>query len=126
MIDPGGIFALSFTLIFVCSAWSDELREPEKGKKIKVFILAGQSNMEGRADGNKLTVFPKQNRLLKDHVVSGHFKQGISFATFFGYSHARLRTIMGRLYPFEAQWNIQGPHPVLEGFPMLFVIAVVE
>jgi hypothetical protein len=35
-------------------AWPDNLKEPDTGKKIKVFILAGQSNMEGRADANKL------------------------------------------------------------------------
>ncbi len=33
----------------------DELQRPDPGKKIKVFLLAGQSNMEGRADGRKLT-----------------------------------------------------------------------
>lgn len=36
-------------------AYSDELQRPDPGKKIKVFLFAGQSNMEGRADGRKLT-----------------------------------------------------------------------
>ena len=43
--------------ICVClshAAIADELQKPDPGKRIKVFILAGQSNMEGRADGNKL------------------------------------------------------------------------
>jgi hypothetical protein len=30
------------------------LQKPEPGQKIKVFLLAGQSNMEGRADANRL------------------------------------------------------------------------
>jgi len=58
-----GFFALSLPSIFMCSAWSGELREPEKGRKIKVFILAGQSNMEGRADGKKLT--PRDKKRLR-------------------------------------------------------------
>ncbi len=49
-----GIF-MSFLLLFVMyPVWPDMLQKPEPGKKIKVFILAGQSNMEGRADANKL------------------------------------------------------------------------
>jgi hypothetical protein len=35
--------------------YSDELQRPDSGKKIKVFLFAGQSNMEGRASGRKLT-----------------------------------------------------------------------
>ena len=50
-----GLWALSFVLAWAHTAWTDELQRPERGKKIKVFILAGQSNMEGRADGNTLT-----------------------------------------------------------------------
>lgn len=50
-----GLWGLSFVLAWAHMAWTDELQRPEHGKKIKVFILAGQSNMEGRADGNKLT-----------------------------------------------------------------------
>ena len=46
---------LSLVLAWAHTAWTDELQRPEHGKKIKVFILAGQSNMEGRADGNALT-----------------------------------------------------------------------
>ncbi len=34
---------------------ADELPRPLPGKTIKVFLLAGQSNMEGRADGTKLS-----------------------------------------------------------------------
>ena len=33
----------------------DRLQKPEPGKKIKVFLLAGQSNMEGRANARKLS-----------------------------------------------------------------------
>jgi hypothetical protein len=32
----------------------DRLQKPEPGKKIKVFLFAGQSNMDGRADAHKL------------------------------------------------------------------------
>lgn len=34
---------------------AEEMQQPQPGKKIKVFLFAGQSNMEGRADGNALT-----------------------------------------------------------------------
>ncbi|MBI2431417.1 MAG: hypothetical protein HYV26_00920, partial [Candidatus Hydrogenedentes bacterium] len=46
-----------FVLILICAgiAWPDELQKPEPGKKIHVFLFAGQSNMEGRADGRSLT-----------------------------------------------------------------------
>jgi hypothetical protein len=47
--------AMSLVLCCVSAARADELQRPEQGKKIKVFVLAGQSNMEGRADGTKLT-----------------------------------------------------------------------
>ena len=50
-----GLLVLSLALAWACTAWTDELQKPERGKKIKVFLLAGQSNMEGRADGSKLT-----------------------------------------------------------------------
>jgi hypothetical protein len=46
------LFGLLLFLIY--PAWPDMLPEPEHGKKIKVFLLAGQSNMEGRADGMRL------------------------------------------------------------------------
>jgi hypothetical protein len=49
------LLVLSFVLAWAHTGWTDELQKPERGKKIKVFLLAGQSNMEGRADGNKLT-----------------------------------------------------------------------
>jgi len=51
----GSLLTLSFVLASACTAWADELQKPGHGKKIKVFLLAGQSNMEGRADGAKLT-----------------------------------------------------------------------
>jgi hypothetical protein len=51
-------------LFIVNSLWADMLQKPEPGKKIKVFILAGQSNMEGRADAVKLLP-GDQERLLK-------------------------------------------------------------
>jgi len=50
-----GLLVVSFVLGCAHTGWRDELQKPERGKKIKVFLLAGQSNMEGRADGNKLT-----------------------------------------------------------------------
>ena len=52
--SASGLLVLSLVLAWGDTAWTDELQRPEHGKKIKVFILAGQSNMEGRADGNKL------------------------------------------------------------------------
>ncbi len=36
-------------------AHAGERARPEAGKKIKVFLLGGQSNMEGRADGARLS-----------------------------------------------------------------------
>ena len=49
-----GIFLLCLLLFITYPLWSDMLQKPESGKKMKVFLLAGQSNMEGRADANKL------------------------------------------------------------------------
>lgn len=48
------IFILCLVLFISYSFSSVILQKPELEKKIKVFILAGQSNMEGRADANKL------------------------------------------------------------------------
>ena len=50
-----GVLALSLVLAWAHTAWTDELGRPKRAKRIKVFLLAGQSNMEGRADGNRLT-----------------------------------------------------------------------
>ena len=58
-----GPLVLGLLLAWACVAWPDELQKPERGKRIKVFLLAGQSNMEGRADGNKLT--PQDRERLK-------------------------------------------------------------
>jgi carbohydrate esterase-like sialic acid-specific acetylesterase len=51
----GGLLMLGLACAWACTAWADELQKPEHGKKVRVFLLAGQSNMEGRADGGKLT-----------------------------------------------------------------------
>src|SRR5262245_12890274 len=45
------ILAIAFS---GCASPSDRQR-PEPDKKIKVFLFAGQSNMEGRANGRELT-----------------------------------------------------------------------
>ena len=50
-----GLLMLNLALAWAYGATADELQNPDPGKRIKVFLLAGQSNMEGRADGNKLT-----------------------------------------------------------------------
>jgi len=42
------------------TAQPDDVQKPHKGKKIRVFLCAGQANMEGRADGNKLTAKDRQ------------------------------------------------------------------
>jgi hypothetical protein len=55
-----GLLALGLVQAWTSTAWPDELQAPETGKKIKVFLLAGQSNMEGRADGAKLTIRDKE------------------------------------------------------------------
>ena len=47
--------AWGFSLLFIAFiAWSYIFQKPQATKKTKVFLLAGQSNMEGRADANKL------------------------------------------------------------------------
>ena len=43
--------ALTLASMYFGRAWPDELPKPGPGKKIHVFLFAGQSNMEGRADG---------------------------------------------------------------------------
>ncbi|MCA9449078.1 MAG: hypothetical protein KC931_18310 [Candidatus Omnitrophica bacterium] len=52
------------SLTIASGAWAHDLPRPEAGKKIHVFLLAGQSNMEGRADGRRLTE-DDRNRLAK-------------------------------------------------------------
>jgi len=49
-----GVFLLSLLLLINYPLMSSEKQKHDSRKKIKVFILAGQSNMEGRADANKL------------------------------------------------------------------------
>ncbi len=51
-----GALLSGLLLIIMYTVWTAMLQKPEPGKKIKVFLLAGQSNMEGRADGNKLNL----------------------------------------------------------------------
>jgi hypothetical protein len=46
--------ALALVSLRAADAAGDELQRPAPGKKLHVFIFAGQSNMEGRADGRKL------------------------------------------------------------------------
>ncbi|TWU13331.1 hypothetical protein CA54_21660 [Symmachiella macrocystis] len=51
-------YVLSLPILAVSLAsvgYSEELQRPDAGKKIKVFLFAGQSNMEGRASGCKIT-----------------------------------------------------------------------
>ena len=55
-----GFWALNLALVWSCSGWTEELQKPRRGRTIKVFVLAGQSNMEGRADGAKLTSQDKE------------------------------------------------------------------
>ena len=45
----------SLALALVGFGHSDELQRPDSGRRIKVFLFAGQSNMEGRANGRRLT-----------------------------------------------------------------------
>ena len=59
-----GIVLLCLLLFINYPLFSDMPQKPESGKKMKVFLLAGQSNMEGRADANKLLP-PDLERLLK-------------------------------------------------------------
>lgn len=49
-----GVLLSGLLLYIMHPAWLEMLKKPVPEKKIKVFILAGQSNMEGRADANKL------------------------------------------------------------------------
>ena len=46
---------LAFVTVCANNAGAEDLQKPAAGKKIRVFIFAGQSNMEGRADGTKLS-----------------------------------------------------------------------
>jgi hypothetical protein len=55
-----GLVMPILTVAFWGCAHSDELRRPDPGKKIKVFLFAGQSNMEGRANGRELTLQDKE------------------------------------------------------------------
>lgn len=53
----------AFVTVCASNAGADDLQKPEAGKKIRVFIFAGQSNMEGRADGTKLSTADKARLL---------------------------------------------------------------
>lgn len=75
------------------------------------------------ADANKIKEFPVQNLLLEKHVQAGNFIQGVSFATFSGYSPKRLATIFKKLYINPHNWTIVGPTILLPGKPMQFSIA---
>ena len=46
---------LGSVAVCVSNAGAADLQKPAEGKRIRVFIFAGQSNMEGRADGTKLS-----------------------------------------------------------------------
>ena len=62
-----GLLVVCVIFTWAYAAWADELQRPKAGEKVKVFILAGQSNMEGRADGNKLAAQDRE-RLEKVQV----------------------------------------------------------
>lgn len=49
-----GIFVIFILFTTLDFSWSNNLQKSDRKKRIKVFVLAGQSNMEGRADANKL------------------------------------------------------------------------
>ena len=70
--------AMSLTFVFTQGAWTDELQKPSDGKRIKVFVLAGQSNMEGRADGTKLTPDDRQRlQAIQDRVQLAYNRKPI-------------------------------------------------
>lgn len=50
-----GLLVAGLVFARACPAAPGDLQKPDKGKRVKVFLLAGQSNMEGRADGDRLT-----------------------------------------------------------------------
>lgn len=56
LLRSGCVLALPILAVTLASVgYSDELQRPDSGKKIKVVLFAGQSNMEGRASGRKMT-----------------------------------------------------------------------
>src|SRR4051794_17485393 len=57
-----GLVMPILAVVFCGYAHSDELQRPDRGKKVKVFLFAGQSNMKGGANGRELTKHDK-NRL---------------------------------------------------------------
>jgi Carbohydrate esterase, sialic acid-specific acetylesterase len=60
-MQPPIMQSIVFTMILAAlasalsSANAEDLQQRESGKKLKIFLFAGQSNMEGRANGNALT-----------------------------------------------------------------------
>lgn len=73
--------AITFVIITFTSVPSlaDDLNPPDPGKKIKVFILAGQSNMEGRADGALVTPEHKKRlQAVQDRVQLAYNRHPIS------------------------------------------------
>jgi len=56
LLRSGCVLTLPILAVSLASVgYSDELQRPDFGRKIKVFLFAGQSNMEGRASGRKIT-----------------------------------------------------------------------
>jgi len=72
------------------------------------------------ADAQKLDAFPGQIRRLEQHVRNGTFAQGIVFATLYGYSETRAKTIRATFFPDS--WKSIGPFPVVEGHALEFVV----
>ena len=72
------------------------------------------------ADAHKLDAFPKQISQLSEHVRDGHFAQVIGFATMYGYSERRSKTIRASFFP--STWNVVGPFPVVQGLPLEFLV----
>ncbi len=56
-------------------AFPDEIQHPDPGRTIKVFLCAGQSNMEGRADGTKLTQLDRERLSLVQSRVQLAFNR---------------------------------------------------
>ena len=56
MVKKFFLLVISFFLLASCKAQKNEIKSD---KEIKVFFLAGQSNMDGRAKANKLTELDK-------------------------------------------------------------------
>ncbi|MBN1366538.1 MAG: hypothetical protein JW967_01245 [Dehalococcoidales bacterium] len=75
-------------------------------------------------DSRKIKRFPSQLDRLQKAADNGSAQQGIAFVTFSGYSEQRTVSLIRQFFEHRLpRWQIIGPYPLLEGHPLIIVLA---